>query len=109
MIAIIGFVYFVVDALLGLLILAIVISAVLSWLFAFDVINHRNRFVNQLAGALDAVVSPVLRPIRAFVPPLGGMDISPVIAWILLSGVRMYLLPASHGALLNLLGGGYAG
>lgn len=104
MAAIIGFIFFVIDALLGLLVLAIIVSAVLSWLFAFDVINHRNRFVNQLASALDALVAPVLAPLRAVIPPLGGMDLTPIVALIIIHGVRIYLLPASKAALLTLFG-----
>lgn len=104
MAAIIGFIFFVIDALLGLLVLAIIVSAILSWLFAFDVINHRNRFVNQLASTLEAVVAPVLAPLRAVIPPLGGMDLTPILALIIIHGVRLYLLPASQAALLTLFG-----
>ena len=102
-VGILNFVFFITNALLQLLLLAIIISAVLSSLFAFDVINHRNRFVNQLAVMLDRIVSPVLAPLRAVIPPLGGVDITPIIALILITGVMNYLLPASHAALLDLL------
>lgn len=105
MAAIIGFIFFIFDALLGLLALAIIVSAVLSWLFAFDVINHRNRFVSQLSSALDAIVWPVMAPFRRIIPPLGGIDITPIIVLILIQGIRIYLLPASHVALLRLFGG----
>ena len=87
-----------------LLVLAIIVSAILSWLFAFDVINHRNRFVNQLAYFLERVTGPVLLPLRKIIPSLGGMVITPIIALILIHGVRVYLLPASHAALLTLFG-----
>lgn len=103
MAAIIGFVFFILGSLLGLLRLAIIISAILSWLFAFDVINHRNRFVNQLADVLDRVVSPLLAPLRRVIPSLGGVDITPIIALLLITGVMNYLLPASQAALLELL------
>ena len=103
MAAIIGFVFFIIGSLLWLLRLAIIVSAVLSWLFAFDVINHRNRFVNQLADMLDRIVSPVMAPLRRIIPPLGGVDITPIIALLLITGVMNYLLPASHAALLELL------
>ena len=104
MAAIIGFIFFVIDALLGLLVLAIIVSAILSWLFAFDVINHRNRFVNQLSSALDGLVAPLLAPLRSVVPSLGGIDLTPIIVLILIHGVRVYLLPASKAALLTLTG-----
>ena len=66
----------------------IIVSAILSWLFAFDVINHRNRFVNQLAGFLDAVTQPLLAPFRRIIPPLGGIDISPIVVLLLLHFAR---------------------
>ena len=89
----IHFVYFLIDSLLGLLGLAIIISAVLSWLVAFDVINLRNRFVYNFAHFLDAVTRPVLRPIQRIIPAIGGVDISPIIALLIIQGIRSYLLP----------------
>lgn len=103
MAAIIGFLFFVLGALFALLRLAIIVSAVLSWLFAFDVINYRNRFVASLAEALDRITAPVLAPLRAVIPPLGGIDITPIIALIIITGIMNYLLPASHMALLSLV------
>ena len=105
-IGIVNFVFFITNALLQLLLLAIIISAVLSWLFAFDVINHRNRFVNQIAMTLDSVVSPVLAPFRRFIPPLGGLDISPIVAILVIRGLQLFLLPASHQAILQIFVGG---
>lgn len=101
--AVIGFIFFVAGAILTLLVWAIIISAILSWLFAFDVINHRNRFVSQLAYALDRITGPVLAPLRRFIPPLGGIDVTPIIALILIQGIKAYLLPAAHAAALSLI------
>jgi YggT family protein len=103
MAAIIEFMFFILGALLQLLWLAIVIGAILSWLFAFDVINHRNRFVAGLAEALDRITGPVLAPFRRIIPPLGGIDITPIIVLILISGIQRILLPASEAALLGLV------
>jgi YggT family protein len=89
----IHFLYFVLDGLLGLLVLAIIISAILSWLVAFDVINLRNRFVYNIAHFLDAVTRPILRPVQRVIPPLGGVDISPIIVLLLIQGFRSYILP----------------
>ncbi|MFN3932648.1 MAG: YggT family protein [Brevundimonas sp.] len=102
---ILNFVFFITNAVLQLLLLAIIISAVLSWLFAFDIINHRNRFVNQIASFLDSVVSPVLAPFRRIIPPLGGMDLSPIVAILVIRGIQLFLLPASHAALVQLFTG----
>ena len=95
------FLYFIIDAILGLLVLAIILSAVLSWLVAFDVVNLRNHFVRQFAIFLDAVTRPVLRPIQKIMPNLGGVDISPIIVILLIEGIRRFLLPALGNAILS--------
>ncbi|MBO9709866.1 MAG: YggT family protein [Caulobacter sp.] len=101
---IIHFVYFIVSALLSLLWWAIVISAVLSWLVAFDIINLRNRAVYSISTFLDRVTDPILRPFRRMIPPLGGVDISPIIVLLIISGVQNILLPALRNSLLSLVG-----
>jgi YggT family protein len=100
--AIIAFLFWLVNMLLTLLVWAIIIQAILSWLFAFDIINHRNRFVNQLSAFLDQVVAPVLAPLRAFIPTFGGVDITPIIALLIIRGVQIFLLPAAETAAMGL-------
>jgi YggT family protein len=70
--------------LIDLYIWVIIISAVLSWLVAFNVINTHNRFVATVVDTLWRLTEPALRPIRAFLPNLGGIDVSPVILILLL-------------------------
>ena len=64
MAAILEFVFFIIGAILQLLIYAIIINAILSWLVAFDVINLRNQFVYNIARALEAITAPVMRPVQ---------------------------------------------
>ena len=104
MAAIINFVFFIVSALLSLLWWAIIISAIMSWLVAFDVINLRNQAVYQISTFLERVTGPVLRPFQRIIPPLGGVDISAIIVLLLITGVQRFILPALQIALLNLLG-----
>ena len=68
---------------------------------AFDVINLRNRFVYNVATFLDRVTAPVMRPVQRFIPPLGGVDISPILVILVLMGTRDILLPALQGALIR--------
>ena len=105
MVPILQFIGFIGDAILGLLILAIIVYAILSWLVAFDVVNMRNRFVYQLSRVLEAVVKPMLRPLQRVIPPLGGVDITPLIALIVLQGIRVYLWPGLMNALIGVFGG----
>ena len=98
------FLYFIVDSLVGLVILAMVVNAVLSWLIAFDVVNMRNHFVYQLTRFLDAVTRPILRPIQRIIPPFGGVDISPIIVIIVLVGIQRFILPLIFAPLIAILG-----
>lgn len=97
-----NFLYFIVDGLLGLLILALVISAILSWLVAFDVVNLRNNVVRQIYYVLERITEPLLAPIRRFVPSLGGVDLSFIILFLVIQGARNFLLPPLFGALAGL-------
>jgi len=99
-----SFLYFIVDSLIGLVILAMVVNAILSWLIAFDVVNMRNRFIYQLTRFLDSVTRPILRPVQRIIPPFGGVDISPIIVIIVLVGIQRFILPLIFAPLVHLLG-----
>lgn len=60
----------------------ILASVVLSWLVAFNIVNRSNPFVRQVGAALERLTEPLLRPIRRFLPDLGGIDISPIVLLI---------------------------
>jgi YggT family protein len=98
------FLYFIVDSLIGLVILAMVVNAILSWLVAFDVVNMRNRYIYQFSRFLDAVTRPILRPVQRIIPPFGGVDITPVIVIIVLIGIQRYILPLIFGPIIGVLG-----
>jgi YggT family protein len=57
----------------------IIAAVVMSWLVAFNVINLHNNIVRAVVRFLDALTEPVFRLVRRFIPPLGGIDISPLI------------------------------
>jgi YggT family protein len=99
-----SFLYFIVSSLVQLLVWAIIISAILSWLVAFDVINLRNRFVYSISRFLDAVTRPILAPVQRIIPPLGGVDVSPILVILILQGANTYLLPWIFQPLRNLMG-----
>jgi len=62
----------------------VIASAILSWLVAFNVVNTRNQFIYTVGDFLHRITEPALRPIRRFLPNLGGIDISPVILILVL-------------------------
>ena len=98
------FLLYIIDGLLSALVLAIIVSAVMSWLVVFDVINLRNPYVAGIARFLDAVTRPILRPIQRFIPPLGGVDITPIIALLIIQGAQRYLLPILFGPIIAITG-----
>ena len=57
----------------------LIAAAVMSWLIAFNVLNSNNPTVRMIWNFLYNVTEPALRPIRAILPNLGGIDISPII------------------------------
>jgi YggT family protein len=78
----------------------LIISAVLSWLLAFNVINYGNPLVRSIWNTLQAMTEPLLRPIRERLPAMGAVDISPLvllIAIFFLERVIVYYLYPSVG------------
>ena len=77
-----------VNTLITIFIWLLIAQAVLSWLLAFGVVNRYNRVVASANDFLWRITEPALRPIRSFLPNLGGIDISPVILILLLYFLR---------------------
>ena len=69
----------------------ILIQAIISW------INPQGH--NPINNLLYSVTSPVLRPVQKFIPPLGGMDISPIFAMIGLKVIEMLINPIFYSLL----------
>ncbi len=88
---IIGPLFWLISTIIELLIWALIISAVLSWLVAFQVVNTGNRFVYMVGDFLHRITEPLLRPIRSVIPNLGGIDISPLILILLLIFLQQVL------------------
>ena len=62
----------------------VVISVVASWLVAFGVINTRNPTVYRILDMLNRATEPVFRPIRRLIPPMGGLDLSPMVVLLII-------------------------
>ena len=72
------------QELISLYIWVIIIAVVMSWLVAFGVVNTFNPFGRAVVRFLDAATEPVFRQVRRVIPPIGGLDLSPLIVLILL-------------------------
>jgi YggT family protein len=74
------------------LIWMLIIWAVMGWLITFNVINPRNQFVQSVMRSLEALFTPLLRPIRRFLPTFGGIDFSPIVLVIIIIVLQTLLL-----------------
>jgi YggT family protein len=74
----------VIILVLNIYIYVVVAAALFSWLMVFGVVNTRNPFVAAVGEFLYRITEPVLRPIRSFLPNLGGIDISPVVLFLII-------------------------
>ena len=63
---------------------AVILSALMSWLVGFQILNINNKLIYIIADFLNRLTEPFLRPIRRILPYLGGIDLSPVILILLL-------------------------
>lgn len=70
----------------------IIASAVLSWLYAFNVVNPRNAFIGSVGDFLYRATEPLYRPIRRSLPNLGGLDLSPLVVLLGIFFVRQLLI-----------------
>lgn len=57
----------------------IIIQVVMSWLIAFEVINVKNPQARNVVSLLNRITDPVYKPLRKFIPPIAGIDITPII------------------------------
>jgi YggT family protein len=89
--------FLVIDLALEIYIWIVIAAAIFSWLVAFNVVNTRNQAIGMIGEFLYRITEPVLRPIRNFLPNLGGIDISPVVLFLIIIFIRyviaLYILP----------------
>jgi YggT family protein len=74
----------VIEIALTLYMWVVIAMAIFSWLVAFNVVNTRNHAVAMIGEFLYRITDPALRPIRNMLPSLGGIDISPVILFLII-------------------------
>ena len=81
----------IVDFILRILGWVIIGQVILSWLFAFNVLNTSSQGVRTFSNALDRITEPLYRPIRKLLPDFGGIDFSPLVVLMAIQILRMLL------------------
>ena len=75
-------------AVFSIYIYVLIATAIISWLTAFNILNTQNQFIHAVLGFLYRITEPALRPLRRIIPPLGGVDLSPMILILALYFIR---------------------
>ena len=78
----------------------IVVTVVLSWLIGLNIVNGYRPEVRAVQRVCWQMTEPLLRPIRERLPPIGGMDLSPVVLLLGLQLVEILLIKVLTGTLV---------
>jgi len=81
-----------IDTVADIAIILLIAQVIMGWLVAFNLVNTRHPFVNSVGRFLYQITEPVLRPIKRIVPSFGGIDLSPLIAILLIGFLRVLIL-----------------
>lgn len=91
--------YEIVNYLINIIVFVVIVQFVLSLLISFNVVNMHNQFVAAIYQALNAILDPLLRPIRRMMPNTGALDFSPMVLIIGLTvlGIILRNLAIAYG------------
>ena len=81
----------ILNLLISVVVTLVIVQFVLSLLIAFNVVNMSNQFVSAIWTALNALLQPLLAPIRRIMPNTGSIDFSPLVLIIVLNVILIIL------------------
>jgi YggT family protein len=81
----------IVGYLISVIVMLVIVQFVMSLLISFNVVNMHNDFVAAVWRAVNALLEPILAPIRKIMPDTGSIDFSPMALIILLQILRIVL------------------
>ena len=88
----------IVGYLIYIIIVLVIVQFVLSLLVAFNVVNMRNQWVSSIWRSINALLEPLLRPIRRLMPDTGAIDFSPLVLIVLLNIVNIVFANLAYAA-----------
>ena len=81
----------VIGSAISLISTLVITQMVLGLLISFNVVNTQNDFVAGVWRALNALLEPLLRPVRKIMPDTGMIDFSPMVLIFALNALSMVL------------------
>ena len=76
---------------INLISMLVITQMVLGLLISFNVVNTQNDFVAGVWRGLNALLDPLLRPVRKIMPDTGMIDFSPMVLIFALNALSMVL------------------
>ena len=73
---------------LGVVKFVMIVQIIMSWLINFQVLNVRQPLVYQIWNGLSRLLEPIYRPIRKILPPMSGLDLAPLVAFIAIYAIE---------------------
>ena len=89
----------IVSYLISIIVTVVIVQFVLSLLISFNVVSLHNRFVAALWQAVNAILEPILRPVRRIMPDTGTLDLSPMVVIIGLSVLQIVLRNLAYASI----------
>ena len=65
---------------------------IMSWLLNFQVLNIRQPIIAQVWYGLSRLLEPIYAPIRRFLPMTPGLDLAPLVAFVVLIILQRVLI-----------------
>lgn len=81
----------ILSAALSLLWVIIIAHIIMSWLVNFQVLNIRQPLVAQIWYGLNRILEPIYSKIRKILPPMGGLDLAPMVLIFGIFALRVIL------------------
>lgn len=70
------------SMLIHIYIFVIIAHIAVSWLIVFKVLDIENPQAQNLVRLLAKLTDPVMKPVQKYIPPIGGIDLTPVVVII---------------------------
>jgi len=70
----------------------IIVHVIMSWLINFQVLSLYNSVVAQIWDGLNRLLEPLYSRIRRVLPPMSGIDLAPLVAFLGIAILRIVLI-----------------
>ena len=81
----------ILNLVLDVVIFVIFAHVIMSWLINFQVLNLRQPLVAQIWDGLSRLLEPLFAPVRRILPPMGGLDLAPLVVLIAVYALQIIL------------------